>query len=283
MHFTKAHWIGITFAVLVGGIDVIFLRGDNLFYFLLSIAAIAAFLPFIANLVIESKTEKEKDERFLEFTRNLAESVKSGNPVAKSILNMRNKNFGSLTPHIGKLASQLSIGIPISKAFETFANDINSPTVSRAVALIREADSAGGKIDNILDSVAQSMYQIDKLRKERQAAIYNLVVQGYIIFFIFIGIMLIMQFKVLPLTADIGGVSTVTSINSATGPATIGSNSAAAERLTRPFLYLLIVQGFFTGLMVGKLSEGTIKAGLKHSFILSIAALLISSGAQAFL
>ncbi len=281
MKFTKAHWIGTIFAFLILGVDFLFFFGENLFFFLVGVSVMIGALPFIVNIALESKAEKEKDSRFLEFTRNLAESVKSGNPVAKSIINMQGKNFGTLTAHIGKLANQLAIGIPISRSFKTFANDIGSPTVSRAVSLIIEADSAGGKIDNILDSVAKSIYQTEKLRKERRAAIANLVVQGYIIFFIFIGIMLIMQFRVLPLTADIGNLGTSLGGGSSTQAGEDGA--AAAERLTRPFLYLLLVQGIFTGLMVGKLSEGTIKGGIKHSFILTVAAFLISTGASAFL
>ena len=54
------------------------------------------------------------------------------------------------------------------------------------------------------------------------------------------------------------------------------------EKLAQPFFYLLLVQGFFAGLVIGKLSEGNIKAGLKHSFILVVLAILISTGARAF-
>jgi len=197
-------------------------------------------------------------------------------------MNMRSKNFGSLSPHIRKLANQISLGIPISRAFKTFSSDVNSKIIKRAITLIREAESSGGEIENILDSVAKSIYQIDKLQKERRAAISNLVVQGYIIFFIFIGIMLIMQFKILPLTA---GVSDIGSIGQFGGgiPTDLGGSTPSPEELARPFLYLLIVQGIFTGLIVGKLAEGTMKAGIKHSFILSITAFLVSSGARAFL
>jgi hypothetical protein len=46
---------------------------------------------------------------------------------------------------------------------------------------------------------------------------------------------------------------------------------------------LLLFQGFFAGLVIGKISEGTIKSGLKHSFVLVAVALLISTGANIFL
>jgi flagellar protein FlaJ len=54
----------------------------------------------------------------------------------------------------------------------------------------------------------------------------------------------------------------------------------SVTNLSSQFLYLLIAQGFFTGLVIGKLGEGTIKAGLKHSFILVIASFIIATGAK---
>ncbi len=261
--------------------DIIFLRGDNIFFFLLGIGIVVLVLPFVIGLAVESRIEKEKNERFLEFARSLAENVKGGTPIGKSIINMSGKNFGSLTPHIKKLANQITLGIPISRAFENFAYDIGSVNIERAIALIKEAENAGGKIDDILDSVASSIYEIEKLKKERQAAISNLIVQGYIIFLIFIGIMMVMQFKILPLTSEVsaaGGIGT-----GSTDLAGINAPSAnSAEELARPFLYLLIIQGIFSGLAIGKLAEGSIKSGIKHSFIMAITAFLISTGASAF-
>ena len=54
-------------------------------------------------------------------------------------------------------------------------------------------------------------------------------------------------------------------------------------RMSCIFLYLILVQGFFTGFVIGKLSEGSIKAGVKHSFTLMFLAFLISAGANALL
>ena len=286
MRLHKAHWIGIIFAVLILLADVIFFMGDPIFFFLTGIAVAVVALPFVIGTVMETSEEKEKDEQFLEFARALAENVKGGTPVGQSVINMRSKNFGSLSGHISKLANQMSIGIPMSKALDTFGNDVGSLTIKRAIGLIKEAEAAGGKIDAILDSVAESIYQIEKLKKERKVAISSLVVQGYIIFFIFIGIMLVMQFKIIPLTADVQGIDTIgtggtggdfSGLNLGSGP------SVSSEQLSRPFLYMLLIQGIFSGLAIGKLSEGSIKAGIKHSFVMTITAFLVATGAKLFL
>ncbi len=281
----KAHWIGIISSILILVTDIILFRVDNLFYFLIGISVAVVALPFVLGTIVETVQEKEKNEQFLEFTRALAENVKGGTPIGQSIITMRSKNFGSLTENIAKLANQLSMGIPLSKALDTFGKDIGSVTVKRAITLIKEAEAAGGKIDAILDSVASSIYQIEKLKKERQALISNLIVQGYIIFFIFIGIMLVMQFKIIPLADEVQGFgNTDGSGNPLGGLGGIGSGSSvSSEELARPLLFMLIIQGIFSGLAIGKLSEGSIKAGIKHSFILTITAFLVATGAKLFL
>ena len=274
-------------AIVIIILSYIFLRVSSLFYFLVGIALVIAGLPFFVSLIIESSTSKEKDEMFLEFARNLVESVKAGTPISKSIINIRNKDYGALNPYINKLSNQISMGIPLQNALDTFARDVGSPTISRAVVIISESEKAGGEIEDILESVAMSVAQIEKLRKERRAAMYTLVVQGYIIFFIFIVIMIIMQYKILPIASGLGeGVT-----NNAGDAAGIDINmggimsgqKATPEELARPFLWLLVIQGFFAGLVIGKLSEGKIKDGLKHSFVLLVIAILIYTGANVFL
>ncbi len=285
------YWFGIIAAsVLVVANLVYYLSSEqkdlNLLLFIFGIAVIVLFIPFIVGIIIENKKEQAMTEMFLEFSRNLAESVATGTPISKSIINMRKKNYGSLTPHVQKLSNQISLGIPVEKAMETFSYEVGSKAISRAIALIREAERAGGEIDFILDSVAKSISEVDKLKKERKAAVYSLVVQGYIIFFIFIGIMLVMQFHILPLagTTQVVGKFSISDLsktdNEAPGTTT---NDADAEALARPFLFLLIAQGILAGLTIGKLAEGKIKAGIKHSFILAGAAFLITTGANLFL
>lgn len=282
----KAEVIGMIIAFLIIILGFIFFRGTNLFYFITGIAVVIAGFPFFLYLIFESNSLREKESMFLEFSRNLVENVRAGTPISKAIMNTKSKDYGALNPYINKLSNQISLGIPIKTSFETFARDLNSQNISRAITIISESEKAGGQIENILDSVVNSVSQVEKLRKERRSAIYNLVVQGYIIFFIFILIMLIMEFKILPiasgLSESIGGVSG-TEIVGELGSALGGKGQIATpEQLTRPFLWFLVIQGFFTGLVIGKLSEGRIRPGLKHSFILIVLAILINTGSKVF-
>lgn len=276
----KIHVIGISAAVITIIVDFFLFFGSNinLFYFILGIAAVIGALPFVVSIMLEGEAEKQNNEMFLEFTRNLVESVKSGTPISKSIIILKDKNYGSLSPHVQKLANQIGLGIPVKDALQIFARDVNSKVVKRAVTLISEAEKAGGEIEGILESVAKSTGETEKLKKERMSAVYSIVVQGYIIFFIFIIIMLIMQFKILPMTEEISGAGATMQDLGNVG--FVGAQNQG--NVSAPMLYLLFMQGFFTGLVIGKLAEGNFKAGFKHSFIMLACSVLIYTGAKAF-
>jgi len=283
MKLKKMHWFGITAGLLIGVVSgIFFYSNSNMLLFLVGIAVGIIALPFIIDLAIENQKEQKVNELFLEFTRNLAESVATGTPISKGIVNMKKKNYGELNPYIKKLANQIELGIPVDQAFQTFSKEVDSTVIKRAIALIREAEKAGGEIDYILDSTAKSISEVEKLKKERRSAIYGLIVQGYIIFFIFIGIILIMEFKIIPLTEGVGSFGGFGSTDLGTGFTPTGGGIDVRE-FTQPFLYLLLTQGLFVGLVIGKLTEGSIKKGIKHSFILMITAFLISSGARLFI
>ena len=278
MELKKIHWIGmgISLAIIVFSI---FLYGTKFFFFVFGIGLLSAAAPFVLSVIIETKTASEKEEMFLEFARNLVESVKTGTPISKSIVNVRNKSYGILSENIKKLANQISMGIPLNRALQTFSNDVDNKTISRALTLIGQAERSGGEIGEILESVTEAVTMADKLKKERKAAISTLVVQGYIIFFIFIVIVLVLQFQILPLLTGITPAGGSLGIGGFGGA---GEESVQQEDISSSFLYLLLVQGFFSGLTIGKLAEGAIKPGIRHSFILMLVAFLVSTGATLF-
>ncbi len=277
MEIKKFHLIGIGIAIAIIGVSFFFMKTDS-FFFIMGIGFLVGIAPIVFSIIYENKENVEKEEMFLEFARNLVESVKTGTPISKSIINMRNKNYGVLGEHIKKLANQISLGIPLNTALQIFSRDAKNKTISRALTLIGEAERAGGDIGGILESVAGAVNMSDKLKKERKAAISTLVIQGYIIFFIFMIIILVMQFKILPMMEGIQGLDTATGVLSGATSEPINQ-----EEISRSFLYLLLIQGLFSGLVIGKLSEGTVKTGIKHSFALMLSSFLITTGANLFL
>ncbi len=273
MEMKKIHWIGIVLSSIII-ISSLFLIETQFFFFMIGVGILIGIAPFVFSIMYETKVANEKEEMFLEFSRNLVESVKTGTPISKSIINIKDKSYGVLSENVEKLANQISLGIPLNLALKVFAKDINNKTISRALTLIGQAERAGGDIGEILESVAEAVRMSDKLKKERKAAISTLVVQGYIIFFVFMIIILVMQFQILPMISGIAGAGSI-GIEGITTSVTTDQ-----EEVSISFLYLLLIQGFFSGLTIGKLAEGSIKAGVKHSFALVLMSFLISASAN---
>lgn len=280
MQLNKLHWTGIGIALAVIITAVLVFMSTKYLFLLIGIGILTGIFPFVLSVINETRVAAEKEEMFLEFSRNLVESVKTGTPISKSMINVRNKAYGVLSENIKKLANQISIGIPLSIALQTFAKDVDNKTISRSLTLIGQAEKSGGEIGEILEAVTEAVSVSDRLKKERKAAISTLVVQGYIIFFVFIVIILVLQFQIWPMLSQISPEGETFAIS---GLGTVGGGSGlSSEEVSNSFLYLLLVQGFFSGFTIGKLSEESIKTGVKHSFVLVMAAFLISTGATAF-
>ena len=99
MEINKSHWIGISISLILI-LFSLFLMKTNLFFFVLGIGIMTGVLPFVVSSIKETRDTNEKEEMFLEFARNLVESVSTGTPISKSIINLKKKSYGVLSKHV---------------------------------------------------------------------------------------------------------------------------------------------------------------------------------------
>ncbi len=286
--FKKKYWIGISIAVLILLADF-FLFFDfwaatpvhpkpaRLFYPFVIIAITVAWIQFWMDFFKEQNRQKEIELKFLEFVRNLVSTVKSGIPIPRSVVQVATKDYGALTPYVKKLASQVEWGITIDQAFLTFSDDTANPVIKRAVSIMIEAEKSGGDIAEVLDAIAGSVVDVKKMKQERKASVYSQIMQGYVVFYIFIAIMLVLQLWLFPKLAGMAGAMQLGL--GALGGGLLGGGGTSIS-LDRVFFALIMIQGFFAGIMIGKFSEGTLKQGLLHSLILMTSAALIITTAK---
>ncbi|MBI3033635.1 hypothetical protein HYY72_00555, partial [Candidatus Woesearchaeota archaeon] len=126
--------------------------------------------------------------------------------------------------------------------------------------------------------------------------IHAQIMQSYIIFFVFLGVMIIIQNLLIPYMSKFSGTAggeTVTEGAEATPPimqkVTIDFSSPESfistafawfVSLYGIFLMMSLIQGFFAGVVLGKLAEGDLTSGLKHSLIMMTMAFIIITIAQ---
>lgn len=281
MKFKSEYLIGIGFAAVFIVLDILFVYNNpslkRWFYPFIVLSGTIAFSQFWYDLYKEGLRQKEIEEKFLEFIRVLVGTVKSGISIPQAIVHASKKDYGALTPYTTKLSNQLEWGIPIQQSLVTFGNDTNNNVIRRSVSIVIEAEQSGGDMEDVLESVTNSVVQVKKIKNERKSSTYSQIVQGYIVFFVFIGIMLLLEVKLFPM---LSGVSTSFSGGAFTSDVMGGFIGKGGQDfdMDRLFFALIMIQAFFAGITIGQFSEGTIKQGLLHALaLMTISALIITT------
>lgn len=297
--FETRHRVALGFALILLLADFYLFRGRIFFVPFLAIVAIAATLPYWLDIMRENKRQKEIESRFPEFVRNLSGAIKSGMPAAQAVIHVSDGEYGTLTPYLRKLANQIEWSIPFHRAFINFAKETDNPVIRRAIATVIQAEQAGGNIEDVLTSVTESLLQIKKIKEERKSSIHAQVMQSYIIFFVFIGVMVVIQNLLIPYMVKFGSVDT-DETGIASSQIAGGINLQAELDFSSPlnffvslsgwllslngiFLIMSLIQAFFAGVVLGKLAEGDMTSGLKHSLIMMVSAFMIITLAQSIL
>ncbi len=238
---------------------------------LLGFAVLVAVFPFWLDILRAGRMNREMEEKFLEFVRSVSDSVKAGIPIPKAIIEIGDADYGALSPHVKKLVHQIEWGMPLREAFARFAVSTENKLIKRSMAIVVEAEQSGGHIDKVLESVTRSVLQIKKIKEERRATIFSQIIQGYFIFIMFIAIMIVLQIYLLPQLVNVSG-SVLVGVSGGYNPTGTDTTTVypSAIDFNIIFIFLILIQGFFTGLMVGKFAEGDLKSGLKHSLVLML-------------
>ncbi|MFH1053626.1 MAG: type II secretion system F family protein [Candidatus Woesearchaeota archaeon] len=290
------HMVAIFIAFILIFVDIKFFMNTIWWVPLLAISITLAWLQYWIDFFKENNKQRQIADRFPEFVRNLVGVVKSGMPIAKAIQHVSDTDYGSLTPYIKKLSYKVEWGIPVHKALLSFAESTENNIIKRAISTVIEAELSGGNLEDVLDSITDSLFSIKKIKDKRKASMHSQIVQNYIIFFVFLGVMIVIQNMLIPYILELQQGTSITGegltatqgsslaqevdINYGSVSGFVVSMSSWFVSIHGIFLMLALIQGLFAGLVIGKLSEGAMKLGAKHSLILMSAAFFAMTFAQ---
>jgi flagellar protein FlaJ len=199
------------------------------------------------------KEVKNTEVMFPKYLRDVAENISTGMTLPQAMRTASAGDYGTFSRYAKEMSAKISWGIPLEKALIEFAKKSRSKAMMRNVQTIIEAYRSGGTIDTILKSVAQSLQELEKIKKERSSSVYAQMINGYLIYVIFLGVMIGLATILVPAFTKFGG-----------------GGQELQQAFVEIFRALTIIQGFFAGIAIGKMAEGTIVAGLKHALALVI-------------
>lgn len=233
-------------------------------------AAFIAIFPVIILKYSEYKKIKNIEEMFPVFLRDFVEAIRGGMPVPQAFKSVSANDYKSLSPYVKKMTAQLDWGISVEKVLLNFIKEVKSKLIARIVSSVIESHRFGGNLSDTFEALSATSLEVDKLREERKLYLHSQMITGYIIFFVFLAVILGLQQFLVPSLTQV-------SMQTLAGGTAVSPEgmSATAEKYKEIFRNLIIIQGIFAGLAVGKMAEGSIVAGLKHSAFMAITGTVI--------
>lgn len=273
--------VGIIFSGDMGMIAVTFL-----------FTLVIGISPYMLYKYYKFKKIKDIEDQFPNFLRDLVEAKRSGMTLPESLASTASTDYGKLTSEVKKMHNQLSWGIEFEKVLELFTERMNdSDLISRSMKIIIEAYRSGGNIVSTMETLASDATTIKEAEKTRKSKLQQYLVVMYVIYFMFLGIAIVLGKILIQIGTGtamqaggeiIGGGANICKPYLGGSGAfsficnfffslcrTFNFGSGAPCYYRSLFFSMIIVEGIFSGLIIGQIGEESVAAGFKHSLILT--------------
>jgi archaeal flagellar protein FlaJ len=232
---------------------------------LLVVGLMISLFPPAAVEYLDMRWQRGIDKNIPRLLREIAESGRTGLTLTRAIEVSADRDYGPLTPELKRLLAQLSWGASLEDAMLGFATRARTKLAQRTATLITEVARSGGDTQEVMEQVNRHINELQDIDRERYVQMRPYAVVVYIAFgvFLFTDIMLIQTFF-----TQI--VNLQSSVMQASGGGGVfgGIGSVNISLLKTTLFHATIIQALFGGLIAGKMSEGKLGAGLKHSVLL---------------
>jgi flagellar protein FlaJ len=203
-----------------------------------------------------------------DFLERMAGINQVGLTIAQAIAIMVNTNLGLLSYEIRRIKRDMDWGANFTEALMRFEERVSTPTIARTVTLITKASEMSGQINEVLSIASSDAKMSEVLKRERLAEMFIYTAIVYLSFFVFLFVVAVLTTQFLPVLADVS-MSGIPQ----TG-ALAGLGSIPIETFGRLLYHACLVQALFSGLIAGQMGESSVAAGVKHSCVLLIIALV---------
>jgi len=207
--------------------------------------------------------ERRTIEKMLpEFIEDVAEQRKIGLSPEEAIERLGDGNrYGGFSKYVSKMSGQLSWGVSLKKVIGGFTKGVSS-WIARAVGtlMLQVVEIGGGTLRGFEDMAAFTR-KVSVTESDARASL-----RPYVLIIYIGGLMLTLT------TFVMVNLLSSQSVLAAKGVAVhvIGSNPATVDALISASVF----QGWVLGMVAGKMGEGSLAEGFKHSVILVILNLL---------
>lgn len=225
---------------------------------------IIAALPFAVFYEARSYRIKHIENQMPLFLRKLANASEAGLTLVKAIEMTLISEASALAAEVKKVLREAKWGAPVSASLVRMSHRVRTLAMTRIVSLIVKASEASGNIAEVMNIAADEAESERKLKQARASVTSVYLIIIYMAFFCFLLIAVILSRSFLPVLSIQGGIPGM------------GKGLEAGE-IKQLMLHAALLNGFFSGLIAGEITGGSIASGVKHSIIMLLAAYMMFS------
>jgi len=211
--------------------------------------------------------EKQVEKNIPRLLRDITEAVRSGITLPKALEEASQRNYGPVSRELEHAISTLNFGASFESALMSFARRLGSPSALRFSTTLIEAHHTGGKLIEVLNASVDLSTSLEEFKDEQYTNMRPYMMTMYLTTIIFLAMAYLMLHQFLsPLSAAARSTS-VQSSGLLAGVLDI-------NYYTSLLFWASVLESIFAGLILGKIVDRTLPAGLRHSVILVVATLV---------
>jgi len=210
---------------------------------------------------------RQVDKNIPRLLRDVAEAIRSGVTLPRALEEASQRDYGPLSKELEHAISMFILGASWEDSLMSLAQRLIRPGALRLSTILIEAHQTGGKMIEVLDTSVDLFSSLDEYREEQYSNMrpYMMTIYMATVIFLIIAYVVLHQF--------------LTPLYAASTGATVAESGLLAGVLdinyyTSILFWASIIESIFGGLIAGKIGDGTLSAGLRHSVILTVLTLV---------
>lgn len=278
--------LSVLFSLVVGA-AILLVNGDIVASIVSTIVLIVLVFVFgyVRKVLKKASRLKKMEDAFPDFLQLVSSNLRAGITVDKAILLSSRKEFAPLDNEIMLAGKDMTTGKSIEFALTRMAERIKSDKITKIVMLINSGLRSGGNLATLLEQTASSMQEREFVQKRAASNVLMYVI------FIFVAAAvgapalfalssILVQAMMGMMSSAPGLESTVANINV---PFSFSSISISLNFIIYFSLIFIVVTDFLSTLVIGLVSKGSEKEGLKYLIPLLAISLSVFLGIRYFL
>lgn len=225
---------------------------------------------------------KKMEAAFPDFIQLVSSNLRAGMTTDRALLLSSRKEFAPLDEEVLHLGKDLVTGKEMSIALEEMAARIKSDKITKTIGLIVSGIRSGGNLATLLEETSSSMRERGFVEKRAASNVLMYVI--FIFFAVAIGAPVLFGLSSVLVEILTELLSTLPEIDkSVSVPFTLTSVSISVTFITYFSLFFIVATDIMASLVLGLVSKGEEKEGLKYLLPLALVSVIIFLVVRIFL